>query len=303
MATRRPRSKIARTLWVLGLAALAWAASASLFTVDVTEYGALTRFGRVMRVVDQPGLGVKFPFERVVRLDKRLLYTKPAQAEYLTADEKNLVVHSLVTWRIAEPKRFLETLVTRDRAEVQLTDIVLAQIGSVLGRYAFSNLISSEGEQSRFHDVVTEIRDRVNAVVLATYGIEVVDIRVRQLVLPDQNKRYVFERMQAERGRFAMQYRSEGEREAKKIIAAAERERKEILAEAYRQAARIKGEADAEMIRIYATRFSQNPQFYKFLRTLEAYETILDDNTTIFLPADAEVFRMLQSESRREGND
>jgi membrane protease subunit HflC len=263
----------------------------------------VTRFGRVIRVVDEPGLGIKWPFERGVRIDKRLLYSRPAEAEYLTADKKNLVVHSLATWRIAEPKRFLETLVVRDRAEVQLADIVLAEIGSVLGRYAFSSLISSDGGQRRFEDVAGEIRDRVNAVALPTYGMEVVDVRLRQLVLPDQNKRYVFERMQAERGRIAMQYRSEGEREAKKIIAAADRERKEILAEAYRQGERIKGEADGEVIRIYATRFSRNPQFYKFLRTLEAYETILDEDTTIFLPSDAEVFRLLQSESAGEGID
>ena len=301
MAGTGTRAKIARTLTLAGLAALAWAVSASLFAVDVTEYGAVTRFGRVVRIIDQPGLGIMLPYESVVRLDKRLLHLTPPEAEFLTADKKNLLVRSLATWRIVEPRRFLETVVVRERAELQLGDIVIAAFGSVLARYSFSSLISTEAGSSRFREMVDEIRGRVNAIALSSYGIEVADIRIRQLALPEENKRYVFERMQAERGRIAMQYRSEGEREAKKIVAAAERERTHLLAQATRDAEWITGEADAEVIHIYATGFGRNPQFYKFLRTLEAYEVILDENTTIFLPADAEIFRMLQSEGAGEG--
>ena len=302
MSTASKHRRLTGTLAVLAAAALAWAADASLFKVDVTEYGAVSRFGRVVRVVEAPGLGVKWPFERVVRVERRLLFLNPVEAEYLTMDKKNLVVRGLAIWRIDDAKRYLETLVDRDRAELQLADLVLGEVGSVLGRYNFSGLVSTQGEASRFEAVVGEIRDRVNAIAKPTYGVDVVDVRIRQLSLPDQNKRYVFERMQAERGRIAMQYRSEGEREAKKIVAAAEHERRRILAEAYREAEQVKGGADAEAMRIYRTQFGKDPQFYKFMRTLTAYQKILDENTTVFLPADADVLRLLQGGSG-EGDD
>jgi membrane protease subunit HflC len=111
--------------------------------------------------------------------------------------------------------------------------------------------------------------------------------------LPEQNRANVFERMRAERGKIATQYRSEGEREFKKVVAEADREKTLILAEAYREAERTKAEGDVRAMRIYAEAFGKNPQLYKFRRTLQAYEKILGGNTTIFLPADAEVFRLL----------
>jgi membrane protease subunit HflC len=282
-----------QTLAVLVLALLAWAVYASAFTVDVTEYGVVTRFGRVLRVIEQPGLQFKSPFDRVVRLDKRLLHFQPAEAEYLSADKKNLVIDSLVTWRIIDPQRFLQAIGSRAQAETQLGDSVLAGIGSILGDYPFASLVSTHKEQSQFQAMVARIREHVDSVARPAYGIEVIDVKVRQLSLPEQNKRYVFERMRAERGKIAMEYRSEGEREAQKIIAAADREKTRTLAQAYQQAARTRGEADAEVMRIYADRFGAHPEFYQFVRTLQTYEKVLDGNTTLFLPADADAFQAL----------
>lgn len=286
------RVPLHRTLVAVGLALVLWAIYATLFAVDVTEYGVVTRFGRVVRVVDEPGLHVKVPFDRVVRVEKRLLYSTPPQAEYLTEDKKNVVVRSLAVWRIADAKRFLETLGTRANAELRLADVVLAEIGAVLGRFAFASLVSSDEKRSQFWAMVSDVRDGVQAFVRPAYGIEVIDIDVRQLYLPDANKQSVFARMKAERGRMAKQYRSEGERDASQMIAEAEREKTRILAEAYEEAARIKAAGEAEAMRTYARAFRRNEAFYKFLRTLQAYEKILDGSTTVFLPAGAEVFQI-----------
>jgi membrane protease subunit HflC len=280
-------------LALLGALAL-WAVWAALFTVDVTESGVVTRFGRVVRVVDQPGLHLKLPFERVLPVDRRLLYSRPAGAEYLTADKKNVVVQSLAIWRIADPKRFLETLATRANAEVQLADVVLAELGAALGNYSFAALVSSDDQASRFESLIAEVRDAVEAYALPAYGIEVLNVAVRQLSLPGQNQQSVFERMKAERGRIAKQYRSEGERDSSRMIAEAEAEKTRIAAGAYKEAAQLKAKGDAEAMRIYADAFGQDAPFYKFLRTLQTYETVLDDRTTLFLPADAEVFQILQ---------
>jgi modulator of FtsH protease HflC len=289
--------RLGGTLLLLGVALLLWALYGSLFTVDVTEHGVVTRFGRVMRVVDEPGLNVKAPFDRVVRLDRRLLYSRPAQAEYLTADKKNVAVRSLATWRIADPELFLETLATRADAEVRLADLVLAEIGAVLGSHPFSSFISANGQESRFRAMIERVRDSVGAFALPTYGIQVVDVSIRQLGLPEQNKQNVFERMKAERGKMAKEFRSEGERDSQKIIAEAEREKTRLLAEAYEQAQRIRAEGEAEAMRIYAETFSQNPSFYKFLRTLQAYEKVLDGSTTLVLPTGAEILEMLHGDA------
>jgi membrane protease subunit HflC len=284
-----------RTLLVVAAAAAGLALWSSLVVIDATEFGVFTRFGRVVRVATAPGLQVKWPdpIERVARVDRRLLTFMPAPAEYLSEDRKNLVVHSLVTWRTVDPVRYLATAGSRRPAQERLTDIVLAAVGNVIGSHPSSAVISVDGQVSRFAEVMRSILDEARPRILADYGIELVDVRLRQLTLPEQNRANVFARMQAERGKIAMKYRSEGEREFRKLVAVTDREKTRILAEAYREAERLKAEGDAHAMQIYADAFGRGPQFYKFTRTLNAYEKFFDGNTTIFLPADAEIFKIL----------
>lgn len=291
---------LTRTLALAGGLLAALALWSCFVVVDVTEYGLFLRFGRVVRAVKEPGLRIKrpYPFETVVRLDKRLLTFKPATAEFLSEDKKNFVIHSLVTWRIADPERFLATTGGRATAERRLSDVVLTKIGAAVGSHPSSALVSVEGHASQLEQVMGQIVARARERAIADYGIDLVDIRLRQLNLPEQNRANVFARMQAERGKIAMKYRSEGEREFKKVVAEAEREKTRILAEAYREAERTKGEGDAQAMRIYAEAFARNPQLYKFRRTLQAYEKILDGNTTIFFPADSDVFRLLSGDAK-----
>jgi modulator of FtsH protease HflC len=284
-----------RTLLALAVIVAGLAAWSSLVVVDATEFGVVTRFGRVVRIATAPGLSVKWPapVERVARVDRRLLAFTPAPAEYLSEDRKNLVVHALVTWRTIDPVRYLAAAGSRPLAQERLADVVLAAVGSVIGSHPASAVIAVDGRASRFADVMRGILDEARPRIRTEYGIELVDVRLRQLTLPEQNRANVFARMQAERGKIAMQFRSEGEREFKKRVAAADHEKTRTLAEAYREAERLKAEGDAQAMQIYADAFGRGPQFYKFTRTLSAYEKMLDGDTTIFLPADAEIFRIL----------
>jgi membrane protease subunit HflC len=286
-----------RALLLMGVGLVVLAAWSSLVVIDATEFGVFTRFGRVVSVATTPGLRLKWPapLDRMVRVDRRLLTFMPAPAEYLSEDRKNLVVHSLVTWRTADPVRYLATVGDRPMAQERLADIVLAAVGNVIGSHPSSAVISVDGRTSRFAEVMRRILDEARPRIRADYGIDLVDVRMRQLTLPEQNRANVFARMQAERGKMAMKYRSEGERELKKLVAAADRQKTRILAEAYREAERLKAEGDAQATQIYADAFGRGPQFYKFTRTLNAYEKMLDGNTTIFLPADAEIFRILDT--------
>jgi len=141
--------------------------------------------------------------------------------------------------------------------------------------------------------MVDGIEGAVRKAAREKFGIEVVDFDVRRLSFPDQNRRSVFERMRAERERIARAYRSEGEAEARKIRAEADREESRILAEAYKKAEILRGEGEAEATRIYGEAIAQAPEFYEFTRTLEAYRKFLDDNTTLILPSDSELMRLL----------
>jgi modulator of FtsH protease HflC len=172
----------------------------------------------------------------------------------------------------------------------------------VLGGYPFAALVSSGGGEGRFSTMASDIAAAVAAAARPAFGIEVVDVDLLKLYLPEQNKQSVFERMKAERGRMAAQFRSEGERDAQALIARADAERIRLMAAASEQGQRIRAEGEAEAIRVYAQAYEQAPEFYRFLRTLEAYRKILDGTTTLFLPADAEVFGLLQFDRAPAGD-
>jgi len=221
-----------RVMPALFLALAVWALSAAFFTVDLTEYALVMRFGRVVRVVEEPGLQVTAPLDRIVRLDRRVLSLRPARAEYLTTDKKNIVVESLATWRIADPERFFATFVSRTAAEERLSDIILSEIGSVIGRYPASALVSTDPAESRYQTVLSEIGRDVADFARPAYGIDVISVGLRRLSLPEQNREHVFDRMKSERARIAKENRSVGELQVKKIVAEADYEKTRIDAEA-----------------------------------------------------------------------
>ena len=264
------------------------------YVVEATEFAVRTRFGRPVAVVTEPGLKARVPFvDDVVRLDARLLYFDAPTGEFLTNDKKNIVVAPVVLWRIADPLRFLQTLVTRESAEARLADLVASETGAALGSVPFTRLVSATPAAAAPGGGVGGIGERVRARAGADYGVKVVDVRLKRIAFPEQNLLSVFGRMRSERERIARRFRSEGEEAALKIRAEADRERTRLLSEAYRKAEEEKGAGEAEAARIYAKATNQDPDLYRFLRTLRAYEKILDEKTTLVLPGDSDVLRLL----------
>jgi len=290
---RIPLSRSTFLLLAGGLAAIA-VLSGSCFVVDATEVAVRTRFGRPVEEIRQPGLHLKLPLaDAVARLDARLLQFDTPTAEFLTQDKKNVVVSSFVLWRIDEPLHFLKTLYTRESAEARLSDLVASETGTALGNAPFARLISATPGEAHLDEVARAIASRVGEKAQADYGIRVVELRINRLSFPDQNLASVFSRMRSERERIAKRFRSEGEEEATKIRSQAELERTRLLAEASRQAAELKGKGEAEATRIYAAAIQRDPELYRFLRTLEAYDKMLDARTTMILPADADLLKLL----------
>lgn len=290
------------TILVL-LAAAAYVAVTCFVAVDETQFVIIKRFGRPRTTVLKPGLCLKWPalIEDVVRFDNRLqVFEDPREKEpakeYLTRDKKNVEVATATCWRIAPDAdavlAFLSTVQDGAGAELRLADMVKSQLNSVLGAQDFEALISTNGAARRWQETVDVVREAC-AERAAGFGIEIVDLRIQRLSFPAQNRRSVFERMRAERERIAKQYRSEGEAQAMRIIADAQAEQERILAEARSEAARIRGDADAEATRIYGAAYSTDPDFYRFVRTLQSYERGLDADTVLVLPADAPFLRLL----------
>jgi len=279
---------------VVCFAVVAAAALGSAFVVDTTEYGVVTRFGRPVRTYTTPGLRFRIPLiDQVVRLDARLLLTEPPLSEYLTLDKKNVVARAFLTWRVDEPLRYLQTVVIREAAEARLAAVTGSELGAAFGSVPFEALVSTEPEKMRLGTIVGQVEDRVRDTAAREYGIRVVALRLERLAFPQQNEASVFQRMRAERQRIAKQFRSEGEEASLKIRAEADRERARILAEADRKAASIRGQAEAEAARIYADALATDPDFYRFVRTLEAYDKIIDKDTTVVLPADSPLMKVL----------
>lgn len=284
-----------KTTLLSGLAAAVVAAAiwTCFFTVRESQSVIVTLFGKPVRTLDAAGLALKWPWEGVLRFDQRVRLYDATPSEFLTQDKKNIVVQSFVAWKIAQPREFL--LAVRDTlgAEMRLRDVLWSELSSKLGVTPLTALLSTKPEEMKLEQLSEEIRDRCRATALARYGVEVVDVRIRRLGFPAQNRDAVFERMRAERQREAKQFRAEGQEEAMKIRAEADKQKTTILAEANRKAETLKGEGDAKAIEIYNSAIALDPAFYKFLRTLDVYRGTLKENTTLVLGSESDFLKLL----------
>lgn len=273
---------------VLAVIALLMFLSTALYIVDETEQAVVTQFGRFIKTVTEPGLHVKIPFiQQVTFFDDRVLGYDAAPKEVISKDKKAILMDNYAKWRIKNAQQFYESLRDEIRAQFRIDDIIYSELRAELGVRNFDAIISEE--RSEIMDKVTKNSDRQ----ASRYGIEIVDVRIKRADLPPENEKSIFGRMQTEREREARQYRSEGTKEATKIRAEADKERTVILAEAYKKEQQIKGEGDAEAIRIYAEAYEQDPEFYAFTRTLEAYKRSLKDKATLVLSPTSEFLKYL----------
>jgi len=261
----------------------------TVFTVDETRQVVILQFGEPVRIIKTPGLYFKLPAPLQVaqRFDDRLLEYDVAPEEILSKDKKSLIVDNYVRWRIVDPLLFLQTVQTEPIAKTRIDDIVYSELRRELGTHNMSEIITERRE------IIMEKVTRESAIATKPYGIEVVDVRLKRVDLPQNNEQSIYRRMQAERIRQANKFRSEGEEESQKIKASTDKDKTIILATAYKEAEEVKGEGEAKAVDIYARAFSKDPDFYEFYRTLETYKIILDKKTTLVLPTNSKLFDIL----------
>ncbi len=273
---------------VLVLLVLAGAvAYSALFSVPQTHQALVLRFGAPVRVIAEPGLNYKMPFiDNVVYVDKRILDLENPAQEIIASDQKRLVVDAFARYKIVDALRYYQTLGSLATANSQLGTLLNAGLRRVLGEATFTHVVRDD--RSALMNRIREALDRD----AQTYGIQVVDVRIRRADLPEQNSQAVYQRMQTERQREAAEFRALGAQRAQEIRSRADRDVTVLVADATSRAEQIRGEGDGERNRIFAEAFGRDPSFFGFYRSMQAYETGLRHNDTrMLLKPDSEFFR------------
>ncbi len=258
----------------------------SFYFVNQTEEALVLQFGAPQSVITEPGLHFKTPFtQNVVFFDKRVLLLDAPTEEVIASDKKRMMVDAFARWRIVDPLKFYQTLSDRDNASIQLVPILSSSVRGVLGSHSFADMLS--GKRAA---LMVDIRELINRDT-AGFGIEVIDVRIRHADLPPANSDAIFQRMEKEREREAAEYRAEGSETAQRIKARAAREVTVLTAEATRESEILRGEGDAEKTRILGSAYSQDPEFFAFFRTMQAYQDSLGGNTTVVLSPDSDFLK------------
>jgi modulator of FtsH protease HflC len=271
-------------LVTLAATIIGWSA---MFTVDPTQQVLVVRLGQPMQAITEPGLNFKAPFiDSVIPIDKRVLDLEVPAQEVIASDQKRLVVSSFARYRVLDPLKFYQTVGSISEANARLSVLLISALRRVLGEASFIQVLRDERAQ-----LMTSMRDQLNREAGAL-GISIVDVRVRSVILPEQNSQAIYHRMQTERQREAAEIRAQGSQRSQEIRAKADRDVTILIAEATSKSEKLRGVGDAERNRIFADAFGKDLDFSAFYRSMQAYETAFQhDNTLMLLRTDSEFLR------------
>jgi membrane protease subunit HflC len=277
---------------LIGIAAVLVVVMMSLYTVDQRERVVVFQLGEIKEIVSEPGLHVKWPLIQNVRsFDNRILtLDTPDTERYITSEKKNVLVDSFVKWRIADVRQYYISVQGDEaRAQTRISQTVNSALRQEFGKRTVHDVVSGERD-----DIMRIVRDTLEEDA-KRIGVSIVDVRLKRVELPQEVSESVYRRMEAERRAVAAELRSQGFSEAEKIRAEADRERQIIIAEAYRKAQTVKGEGDQKASAVYAKAFSENPEFYTFYRSLDAYKAGFNKkNDVLVLEPSSEFFKYLR---------
>ena len=283
-------------LIILGIAAVV--AYLTLFTVYQTQQALVLEFGKPKREIKDPGLHYKIPFiQNVEYFDKRILDIDTASQEVIASDKKRLVVDAFARYRITDPLMFFQSVRDERIANSRIGAILEASLRRVLGGATFQAVVRDKRE-ALMRTILSQVNKEASEL-----GVEIVDVRIKRVDLPEANMQAIYRRMQTERQREAAEWRAEGEGAARRIRATADRQVTVIKADATGESERTRGDGDAERNRIYAEAYNKDPEFFGFYRSMQAYETGLGHgDTRMVLKPDSEFFRYFVDPSGRMQN-
>jgi modulator of FtsH protease HflC len=278
-----------KTASLILAAILAIGAYNSMFVVSEGQSAIVLQFGRIERTNDKPGLHFKWPFvQQVMRFDARIQTLDTQPERYFTLEKKTVKVDFYVKWRINNNATYYQaTAGVTEQARQRLLPIIKDALRFEINARPLDELISGGRK-----DITKRVRELADVSTLKTLGIKVIDVRIKQIELPTEVSESVYKRMRAERTKLANELRSTGKEEGEKIRANADRQRQVLIANAHRDAAKIRGEGDAQAARIYAKAYNQDPKFYDFYRSLQAYRTAFGNGKNVMvLKSDSDFLR------------
>ena len=276
---------------VLGVASVFLVGMMSVFTVNETEKAIKFQLGEIVKDDYTPGLHVKLPLiNNIKHFDARIQTMDSKPERFLTAEKKNVIVDSFVKWKIGDVKTFYTVVAGDiDQANLRLDQIVKDLFRGEFGKRNIKQLVSTDRSEIR------EILIKNVTAPAAALGLEIIDVQVMRIDLPEEVSSSVFRRMEAERERVAREFRSEGAEAAEKIRADADRQRVVTLANAYRDAEKLRGEGDATAAEIYAKAYTQDSEFFTFYRSLNAYKKTFGNSSTLVLEPNSDFFQYFKS--------
>lgn len=281
------------SILVIGLVVILVVLSASMYTVDQRQNAMVFQLGEVVSVKKTPGLYFKIPLVQNVRFfDTRILTLDAADPErFITSEKKNVLVDSYIKWRVVDVTQYYVSVGGDEtRAQIRLNQTVNDGLRAEFGKRTIHEVVSGQRE-----DIMNLIRTKADSDA-RKIGVQVVDVRIKRVDLPETVSVDVFRRMEAERKRVANQLRSTGAAEAEKIKADADKQKEVIVAEAYRDAQRVKGEGDAKAAAVYSAAYGQNPEFYAFYRSMQAYrESFKSKSDVMVLDPSADFFKYMKN--------
>lgn len=268
----------------------------SIYIVDERQQALVLQFGETKNVVKKPGLNFKVPFiQDVVFIDKRILDLDSPAQEIIASGQKRLVVDAFARYRIEDPLLFYQRLSNINNSNSRMSGVLNSVIRRVLGGVSFETIVSKDRA-----NMMARITSQVNA-ESKQFGLEVVDVRIKRADLPEANSQAIYNRMQTERLREATEIRAQGNEAANRITSRADRDVTVLLAEAKREGETTRGEGDAERNKVFANAYGQDPDFFAFYRSMQAYETGLTSNDTrLVISPDSEFFRFFNDPMGRE---
>ena len=275
--------------------------SATAVVVKEGQAVLITRFGRPLRAATTPGLHWKLPWpiDGTISLDMRRRIYETGQTEMLTRDKKNIIARTFVVWRVGDALTFAQSIGGESGADAKLDGLLTNAAIGTLGGHDLSALVSTTPTDLQVDEIESELLASTAPLALHSYGVDIEQIRLERIALPEENVSAVFDQMRAERHQFAARYEAEGEQAASKIRSDAELEAAQIRAKGTQEEARIRGESAAQVAKVYADAHRVDPELYRYTRSLDSLDKIITGNTSLILRTDSEPFSLLEDKGHK----
>jgi len=274
----------------------------SLYTVDETQWGVVTQFGKPVKVLKEPGLYLKLPspIQQVNYFDKRVFLIRTQPIQFLLKENKPIIISLFIAWKISEPLLFFEVVGYLKNAPSKIEDMVNSYLGNKLGNYYLEELINTDKSKIKINELENSLKKVVSNEIKDKYGLDIVKLGIVRISYPAIVTKAVYARMKTERETEAKKLRATGEEKAQIIKIEANKKADEIIADAKKKAIVIKGDAQAKAMEIYGKTYQKSKKYFDFMKSIDTYKKILKNRTTLILSTDSKLFRYLEGDLKDE---